>query len=396
MQNKKKLKIGFFIPNFIPAWRFGGPVNTTYELGKRLAQKGHQVNIYCTDVSNNRKIRINQKLKKIQGMRIYYFRNLSNKLASNYKLFFPFEMRNYLTAELEKLDIIQIQDVYTIISFWLLKANRKFKKPIFVSPFGGLSPLAQGRFRFIRNYLNKILIRLLQKADVIFAQTIEEKNTLQKFGLLNTEILQNGINIQQFQNLPSKMIFRKKFGYSKNDIIILYLGRINRIKGLDYLLKAFSEIKNRKNLKLVLIGPDDNYLNVLIKLIKHLNLNNDVRIIKGLYGDEKIEAFSGSDIFCLPSNYDCCPNSMLEALASGLPVITTNTNGLSYLVRERTGIVIPPKDIEKLKNALIYFIKNPKKIKEFGSLGREKIINRYDWKILSDLLESYYYKFLKK
>ena len=91
MHNKMKLKIGFFIPYFFPAWRFGGPVKSTYELGKRLVQKGHQVNIYCTDVSNNHKKRIEKKKDIIDGMNVFYFKNLSNHIASKYKIFLPFD-----------------------------------------------------------------------------------------------------------------------------------------------------------------------------------------------------------------------------------------------------------------------------------------------------------------
>jgi len=81
------MKIGFFTPYFFLAWRFGGSVRNTYELGKRLVERGHQVKIYTTDLSNypNPRIKVRKILK--EGMDIYYFKNLSNRLASYYNIF---------------------------------------------------------------------------------------------------------------------------------------------------------------------------------------------------------------------------------------------------------------------------------------------------------------------
>lgn len=395
MLNKKKLKIGFFTPNFVPAWRFGGPVNTAYELGKELIQRGHQVNIYCTDVSNWENKRVTKKRDIIQGMKVYYFRNINNKLASKYKLFLPFEMRKYIHSEIEKLDIIHIQDVYTIITFWIHNSIKNKRKPLFMTPFGGLTPLVQDKYYLFRKLINKLVIKQLKYADLVFAQTVEEKEILEKYGLSNVEILENGINHKQFQNLPPKNIFRKKYNFSNDDLIILYLGRINQIKGLKYLIEAFSYLNNKKNIKLVIIGPDDNYLDKLLNLIKKSRLKSIVKILGFVPKHEKIEALAGSDIFCLPSNYDCCPNSMLEALASGLPVITTNTNGLAYLLEEQAGIIIPPKNPERLKDALIYLIENPGKRVEYGKAGRDKVLKELNWKKITDYLEKFYYSYLK-
>ena len=138
-----------------------------------------------------------------------------------------------------------------------------------------------------------------------------------------------------------------------------------------------------------------NYLEELLRLIYKLRLKN-VKVINGLFGEEKIEAFTGSDIFCLPSVYDCCPNSLLEALACGLPIITTETNGLSYIVEDKSGMVIPPKNVKKLVEALDFLINNPKIREKYGKIGRKIVLNEMNWEKIGASLENHYLRLINK
>ncbi|MHA1232217.1 MAG: glycosyltransferase family 4 protein [Candidatus Helarchaeota archaeon] len=395
MTNEKKLKIGFVIPYFVPAFRFGGPVRGTYEIGKRLAKKGHIIKIFCTDVSNNPKLRVKHKNKIIDGMHVYYFKNISNCLASKYKIFLPINFINQIRLEIQDLDIIHFQDLYNIMTLSIYYIVKKKKIPIFISTRGVFSDFAQKNRKYIKFFLNRIFFKILKKVDLIFAQTIKEKEDCLKFGLLHTKILENGINPFNFNiNIPSN--FRKKYNFNDDDIIVLYLGRIHKIKGLEYLIKSIAKLRNFEKLKLVLIGPDDNYWSKLKNLIKKLKIEQKVLYINGLYGKDKFEAYTSSNIFCLPSLYDCSPNSMLEACASGLPIITTKNNGLSYILKKGGGIIIPPKNVTKLTEALIYFINNPDKIKENGQFIKKKVLKEFNWDTITDRLEQYYYNILKK
>ena len=386
------MKIGFFIPYFVPAWRFGGPVRNTYELAKRLVERGHQVKIYTTDLSNYPNQRIKMRKTLIEGIEIYYFKNLSNRFASYYNIFFPFEMRNYLVSEMKDLDIIHLHISYTIIAFWLYRRNKKLNKPLFVTTRGVLSSHSQKKYKIVKKIVNRFMIKFLKSANKIFVQTNNERKDCQNFGLFNTVLLNNGIDVSEFYNLPEKSIFRNKFNLSMKDIIILYLGRINKVKGLNFLVEAFSELTINGKVKLILIGPDDNYLNSLQKIIRKYKLTPNILIIEGLYGREKLEAYSSADIFCLPSIYDCCPNSMLEACASGLPIITTYANGLFDIVKNGAGIVVNSQNTIELIKALITLTDNQKLRSKCGSYGREVVLYEYSWNKIIDLLESIYYE----
>jgi glycosyltransferase involved in cell wall biosynthesis len=229
---------------------------------------------------------------------------------------------------------------------------------------------------------------------LVFAETNEEMKDCLNFGLKDIQVLNNGIDFRNYDNLPSRSIFRNKYGIKDDDILILFMGRINEIKGLRYLVESVSNLRNFPEIKLVIIGPDDRYLSKLLNLIKKLKLTEKVIIIEGLYGMDKVEAYSASDIFCLPSIYDCCPNSMLEACAAGLPIITTKTNGLSCLLENGGGIVVSPGNTESIKKALLYFVQNPDRIKDCGLHLKKIVSDNYNWDNTANIIESYYYKYL--
>jgi len=101
---------------------------------------------------------------------------------------------------------------------------------------------------------------------------------------------------------------------------VLYLGRIRRIKGVDILVKAFANIIEKlKDVRLVVVGPDDGYLGELVALINALKMEDNVLITCPLYGRDKLEAYVDAKVYVLPSRYETFPMSLLEAYACAKP-----------------------------------------------------------------------------
>ena len=120
------------------------------------------------------------------------------------------------------------------------------------------------------------------------------------------EIIPNGIDLIEDQYLPEKGLFRKKYNITNDENVILYLGRIHKIKGIDLLLKSFKLLtKDMDNVKLVIVGPGDT--SNLKKMIKGSTIENKVIFTGPLYGEDKNEVFIDSDLYVLPSIYDCFP-----------------------------------------------------------------------------------------
>jgi glycosyltransferase involved in cell wall biosynthesis len=173
-------------------------------------------------------------------------------------------------------------------------------------------------------------------------------------------IVPNGIDLSEYANLPSKGAFRKKFNISEDKKIILFLGRIHKTKGVDFLVKAYAHLaKNMKpnNALLVIAGPDDGYLSEIQALISSLKIYDTVLLTGPLYGRDKLEAYIDADVYVLPSRYDTFALTPLEAMACGTPVILTANCGIAEFFKDKVGLVIDPNP-SSLHDALHKLLSN--------------------------------------
>ena len=145
--------------------------------------------------------------------------------------------------------------------------------------------------------------RLLRDASKVIALSTVEAEQYRAMGVPEEKIaiIPNGIDLTEYANLPLKGSFKKKFGIDEDEKIVLYLGRIHKIKGIDILVRAFAEIIEKlDDVKLVIVGPDDGYLGEIETQIKSLNIKNKVLIPGPLYGEDKLAAYVDADVYVLP------------------------------------------------------------------------------------------------
>ncbi|HSX09012.1 MAG TPA: glycosyltransferase family 4 protein [Candidatus Saccharimonadales bacterium] len=183
----------------------------------------------------------------------------------------------------------------------------------------------------------------------------------------------------------------------KNNIpIILYVGRIVEIKGLDYLVSAVNSInKKGYKVKLHIIGEGD-YKKELDAKIEKLNIKN-IKFIKKINHDELTKYYAQADVLVLPSvEQEGFGLVLIEALASGTPVVTTNVCGLAnYIEKYNCGIVIPPKDSDKLTNALLEILKNKDLSNRFIKNGKKLIKAKFTWKEIVNEINNIYLTVLR-
>lgn len=393
MESKEKLKILYLLQFFIPAWRFGGVVQFAYNIAKGMVQRGHDVTVFSTDAFELGR-RIKEKTNIIDGIKITYFKNINNYLASKLRIVQPRLLKKELKDHIKDYDIIHLLDIYSISTYWAYKYAKRHKIPYFITTNGVLSDHSQKNRGIIKKIFNIIIKKVLLNAQSVIVQTESEEKDCTEFGLNNLNRIKIGINLSEFSKLPPKTIFRKKYNIKDDDIIVLFLGRINEVKGIKYLIEAISYIKNSKVL-LYIVGPKNSYLNLLQKQIQEYKISDRVIVIDGLYDDAKLEAYMGADIYCLPSIYDCAPNTLLEACACGLPIITTTSNGLFEIARDGAGIVVDPGDSKALRNAILDLIRNRNKMKQLGIKGKKIIQKNFDWDDKLNELELLYYSKLR-
>lgn len=202
------------------------------------------------------------------------------------------------------------------------------------------------------------------------------------FPLERVFIQKNCIDTNLFHPIESekmKIALRQKYTLPMDQKIILFVGSMIKRKGIDLLINGFIEsTRTQDNLALLIIGPKDqsenptidpSFVYDLVDLIERNQLKDKVILLGMIQDRTKLsELFRAVDIFVLPSRREGLPNVVLEAMASGLPIIVTPLPGLDKVIENmKTGIVVPFEDNSAIKNSIIHLINNP----EFGhNLGR--------------------------
>lgn len=195
----------------------------------------------------------------------------------------------------------------------------------------------------------------------------------------NVKKLTNCINIKKFSNVSEndKNVVRKKYGISKNDFILIYTGRLTAQKGIRELLLAIKQLKTVENLKLLIVGSfffDTDIKNDFEKEIKSIIEDiKDKVIFTGYVKYEEInKVYAIANVAVLPSIYpDSAPLTIIESMASGLPIITTDSGGIPEYAKDGCAFILKRDEnlIENIKIKIQELQNDEDKRKEMASIS---------------------------
>lgn len=207
----------------------------------------------------------------------------------------------------------------------------------------------------------------------------------------------NGINTVFFSDdqIPEeqKVSLVKHLNIRPDDFVFVFVGRLVGDKGINELIDAFSKLYSFKTLrsyKLLLVGPFESALDPLeTGTLKEIETNPNV-ITVGFQKDVR-PYFAISDALVFPSYREGFPNVVMQAGAMGLPSIVSDINGCNEIIAEGiNGTIIPPKNTEKLYEAMLRFINEPTYYQSLKARAREMITSRYEQQVVwQALLEEY-------
>jgi len=218
---------------------------------------------------------------------------------------------------------------------------------------------------YFSHILNKNrLLKAYEMADYIIC--------LSKFAY-NT-FIQNGIKPEKIRILPLGVdLNRFRPGKKLDDKFrILFVGRVTLQKGIKYLLEAYQKLK-LKNAELVIVGPVGNELKEWIR-----DARNKINFKMVGFTPNPVPFYQNASIFVLPSVTEGCARVILEAMACGLPVIVTTNTG-TICEDGKSGFVIPIRDVETLKEKILFLYENREIREEMGKNAREHILKHYGW-----------------
>lgn len=378
---------------FVPCLSAGGVVNAAYQIAKKQVDSGNIVHVYTCDACKKRLKMDNSYDVDVNGITVDYFKNVSNRFKLitmlDTPLFAPFRIRK----NIKFYDIVHIHEHRQVLA--ILSAYYAYKNniPYVVQAHGSVLPFFQKQT--LKNIFDKLFgFNILYNASKVFALTEIEKEQYIKMGVEEEkiEIVPLGINLEEYSNLPKKGVFREKFGISSSDKVILFVGRIHKIKGLDLLVSSFRELLldcPDSNMKLVIVGPDDGFLNELEKIISEFSIGENVIITGPLYNKEKQEALVDCNLFVMPSQYESFTTSGLEAMACSKPIVLTKNNHIHNWVDGNVGISCD-YDVISLKSAIKKVLFSPELSLKFSQEALKLVQEKYNWDIINSQIINIY------
>jgi len=369
------------------------------QISTELAKRGHEVVVYTSDARDFNS-RLKPRFRKIDGVSVFYIKNLSMFSVSKSKLFITPQLIPLIEKEGWAFDIIHLHEYRTFQNLVVARYAKAHGIPYVFQAHGSLPKIGRQSRKWVFDAF--FGFRLLKDASMTIALTRAERHQLRRMGVPEEKIalIPNGLDLSQYAFLPAKGSFRKKHNIPENRKIILYLGRIHEIKGIDILVKAYSYAKKTlrlNNAVLVICGSDDGYLGELENLLVSLGLTHDVLLTGPLFGKNKLEAYQDSDIFVLPSRYETFPNVVLEAYGCSKPVIASNVESMSDIVLDGiTGFLFEANDVKRLAELLINVLSNEKEAEKMGKTAREFVERNFSIERVVDSFEVLFRDSLKK
>ena len=336
----------------------GGAGNATYYLLKEFAK--------------NKNLHIDLVTSSTEKFRIEQF-------SDNIKIFFLDIGKNNNLHHQTNLDLLKYSWKAYIFSKKLLSKKRcdlahaffgipcgyiakKLNLPYIISLRGSDVPGHNPKFNKIYKILGSIIKTSWHHAKYVIADRTDLKSTANKFyQTKKIYIIKNGVDCNKF--IPANHI--------DNKFNVLFVGRLNKIKGIKYLLKGFDCFsKNKNNVKLTLVGEGP----LFDEIKNNYSKNKKIQIIGRKNQEELVKIYQDHNIYILPSINEGMSNTLLEAMSSGLGIIATNTGGAEELISKDNGFIIKKENAEEIAECLQFFYDNRGYLNKCGINNRQKAI----------------------
>ena len=389
------MKINYFITHFpykdhfddkehFTRYRYGGAELAAYYLALEMAKRGNEVNIFTTSINSK------DSFEEYEGVTVHRYGTKLRIEKGNiaYGLF---------TKPLNHdADIVHAHFSTPPGEIAALRYTKKKKVPFILTYHGDWQESFGG---FVRRmalfFYNKYLLdKVLSRADIIISPSefyIDESRFLGKYRD-KIVVIPNGINIWDFGIPHSKEECREKLGLSIDKNVILFVGNLTPYKGPDVLVEAMPIIINKiPNTDLVFVGSG-RMRTELEELSKKLGVKKCVKFAGFVEEGLKPLYYKAADVFCLPStlNTEVFPMVLLEASASGLPMVVSDLNTFKCIIEDGyNGLFTKRGNKNSLADAIIYLLENEEVRKEMGRNARKKVKN-YSWERIAEMTEEVY------
>jgi glycosyltransferase involved in cell wall biosynthesis len=305
---------------FPPAFRYGGPPASVLGLCKGLQRAGVDVEVVTTTANGDAPLPASPREgTEYDGVPVRY------AAAAFPRRFFGARVREPLVDALDRADVCHIHGIWNVPEWWASHLARARKVPYVVSPRGMLQPAAIRRGEWRKAVAYRLLEeRNLRRASVLHATSSHEADAIRDLHLdVPVAMVPNGVDIAAADAAMSG--YGTRLGIPADAFVVLFLGRMHRIKRLDILADAFAIARTtHRSLHLVLAGPDENAL--IPELRRRLDAHASyVHAPGAVSGVDKWSLLKDAHVTVQCSDSESFGVSIVESLAAGVPAIATRT-----------------------------------------------------------------------
>lgn len=400
------MKTCLVLASTFPRWKGDTTPEFVYELSKRLLSKGRSIVVLAPHASNAKKHEL------FGGLYVYRFQyffplniqkvaygagiipNVKGSILALLQIPF-FLLSEYLNA----YKLIKKYNPEIIHAHWLIPQGviaamlkKKSMKLIVTIHGSDLFPLKNKLFMSIQK-------KILENCDVCTLNSEATKNELLKrFREFKKKVIVIPMGVDT--KLFSKKNAKSKFNEYKDKKIILFVGRLNEQKGIEYLVKAMPIINKKIKNTLLLIAGEGSHKKELQKLADSLNVKN-IEFLGALRHDKLAGYYNLADVFVLPSVTSRIGTEglglvLLEAMSCGTPVIGTNTGGIPSIIKNnQNGLLVKERDENGLAGGIIKILSDRKLSKKLSNNGIKFVRNSYSWDIVAKKFDELYRKLEK-
>jgi len=363
MMHERKADLNILMLNYEFPPLGGGAANATQRL---LEEYGNQKSLKIDLITSS--ITAEDRIEKFRDNIAIHYLNIGKKGGLHYQT--NANLLSYLQrAYGYSLRMCRENSYHLIHAFFSVPCGLiawRLGIPYIVSLRGSDVPFYSARFFWldllILRHLNK---KIWQKAAFVVANS----NGLRGLALKtspdeNIQVIPNGVDVNLFNLIPGAI----------KENVVLTVGRLIKRKGIDQLIRAFSlldgSLREKYKIRIIGEGPEKEHLT---SLARRLNIQDRVEFSGVVQGKALIDAYNRAKIFALTSFNEGMSNTVLEAMACGLPVLGTDIRGINDIIQNgEEGFLVPPRDPRKTSLALEKLLSNDSLRQSMGERGREK------------------------
>jgi glycosyltransferase involved in cell wall biosynthesis len=286
-------------------------------------------------------------------------------------------------ASENKFDIVHQHGIWTATSQVSNMLRQKHNMPLVIAPHGSLQRWALQKSRLKKQLALMAYERQnLSQSACLHATANSEVDDIRDFGLSNpVAVIPNGVSEDWLKSVGDSDRFRSTYKIPTGRRILFFLSRITPKKGLPMLLQAIEIAREAfSDWLLIIAGVDEfGHKKEVESLVHQLGLEDSVRFLGPMYGQDKRDAFASADVFILPSYSEGSPMVVLDSLATGVPVITTKGTPWESLNTLHCGwwVDVSADGLAKALHDIASLSRD--QLMEMGSRGRDLVAAEYSW-----------------